>query len=205
MLKNQSIVKNPHFSSNPHEIWWKRLSLTVIIFTKFREKYWFFLETANFWTCPVFFTQTLKEQKNVLPNAFCLHLHQLPTFWWEMDVSWKLFHHRKMLLESDSLPLVPLFWGIHINNILQYWHTRRKLEMMYITTQKYVKQGTKDLTCKMTSTSYWLPLDFWCPTNLDPLYNNELVTPGCFDLMGGKGCATFISVGMLRTGILTDL
>ena len=57
----------------------------------------------------------------------------------------------------------------------------------------------------MTSTSYWLPFDFWCPTNLDPLYNNEFVTPGCLDLIGGKGGATFISVGMLRTGILIDL
>ena len=55
--------------------------------------------------------------------------------------------------------------------------------------------------CKMTSTSYWLPLDFWWPTNLDPLYNRELDTPGCLDLTGGKGAATFISLWKLLTGI----
>ena len=71
------------------------------------------------------------------------------------------------------------------------------------TRARVIVEGNR--TWSMTSTSYWLPFDFWCPTNLDPLYNNEFVTPGCLDLMGGKGGATFISVGMLRTGILIDL
>ena len=30
------------------------------------------------------------------------------------------------------------------------------------------------------------------------------MTPGCLDLMGGKGCTTFISVGILLTGIADD-
>jgi hypothetical protein len=29
----------------------------------------------------------------------------------------------------------------------------------------------------MTSTSYWLPFDFWWPTKRDPLYSSDLATP----------------------------
>merc|ERR550534_1773065 len=52
--------------------------------------------------------------------------------------------------------------------------------------------------CKTTSTSYWFPLDFWCPVNLDPLYSRVHDTPGCFEFTGGGGttslCVTFTGI-----------
>lgn len=42
-------------------------------------------------------------------------------------------------------------------------------------------------TCKTTSTSYEFPLLFWWPLNLEPLYSNEVTTPGCWVFIGGGG------------------
>ena len=55
----------------------------------------------------------------------------------------------------------------------------------------------------MTSTSYWLPLDFWCPLNRDPLYKSDLVTPGCLELTrGGGGLLSSVSEGNVFTGMV---
>ena len=61
----------------------------------------------------------------------------------------------------------------------------------------------KGFTCNITSTSYWLPFDFWCPLNFEPLYNKDLETPGCFDFAGGGGGGTTSMGGQVtRTGIV---
>ena len=57
MLKNWPLVKNPQFSSYPHETWWKWLPQEIIVFTNFHEdwtKIVDFLLMANFWMSAVF-------------------------------------------------------------------------------------------------------------------------------------------------------
>lgn len=43
------------------------------------------------------------------------------------------------------------------------------------------------ITCSTTSTAYELPLHFCEPSNFEPLYNNVLGKPNCFDCDGGGG------------------
>ena len=67
-MENWRIVKNPHLLSNPYETLWKWLPHELIIFTKFhkdRTKNVDFLLMVNFWTCLVFFPQTLHFTKNL--------------------------------------------------------------------------------------------------------------------------------------------
>lgn len=52
-------------------------------------------------------------------------------------------------------------------------------------------------TCSTTSTAYELPLHFCEPSNFEPLYNNVLGKPNCFDCDGGGGVKSTL------TGILT--
>ena len=63
----------------------------------------------------------------------------------------------------------------------------------YTTAEFKTGQNTQQLnlklTCNITSTSYWFPLDFWWPTNLDPLYSRDRATPGCLHFTGTGGIA----------------
>ena len=68
---------------NPNETWWKLLAHEEIIFNKFHEdwtKIVDFLLMAKFWTCLVFFTQTLCllfSQLRKLQEFPVIHYHLL--------------------------------------------------------------------------------------------------------------------------------
>lgn len=83
-----------------------------------------------------------------------------------------------------------------------YPFNHKNYEAKFILEYKIHFSG-KYFTCNITSTSYWLPFDFWCPLNFEPLYNKDLETPGCFDFAGGGGGGTTSMGGQVtRTGIV---
>ena len=81
-FKHWPLVKNPQLLLYSYETLWKWLPDEFIIFTNFhgdRPKNVDFLSITNFWTCLVFFTQTLLDSVSDSGIVHCLKLWAIST------------------------------------------------------------------------------------------------------------------------------